>query len=100
MLTLRVEVWAFLIAIRLRGFCCTRRNVSGQDLARAREGSVTPQRDKPEAPPRLTSHEHGEHHITVPNHDSLRVGTLSAVLTDVASHFEMNREQLIEKLFS
>jgi predicted RNA binding protein YcfA (HicA-like mRNA interferase family) len=49
---------------------------------------------------RLTTHEHGEHHVTVPNHDSLRVGTLSAVLADVATHFEMNREQLIEKLFS
>jgi len=29
---------------------------------------------------KLTTHEKGEHHVTVPNHDSLRVGTLAAIL--------------------
>jgi len=32
---------------------------------------------------RLTTQEHGEHHITIPRHDPLRVGTLSAILTEV-----------------
>jgi predicted RNA binding protein YcfA (HicA-like mRNA interferase family) len=34
---------------------------------------------------RLTTEQHGEHHITIPEHDPLRVGTLSAVLSDVAA---------------
>ena len=35
---------------------------------------------------RLTTAERGQHHITIPNHDSLRVGTLAAILAEVASH--------------
>lgn len=31
---------------------------------------------------RLTTYEHGEHHLTIPQHPSLRIGTLSAILTE------------------
>lgn len=48
---------------------------------------------------RLTSQVRGEHHITVPNHDSLRVGTLSAVLAAVATHHGISREEIIRRLF-
>jgi len=33
---------------------------------------------------RLTTHERGEHHLTIPNHDPLRLGTLSGVLGGAA----------------
>jgi len=36
---------------------------------------------------RLTATARGEHHITVPRHDALRVGTLSSILGEVAGHF-------------
>ena len=49
---------------------------------------------------RLTTHEKGEHHVTVPNHDSLRVGTLAAILDKVAEHQGVDREKLLEQLFS
>lgn len=48
---------------------------------------------------RLTTHEHGEHHLTIPQHTPLRIGTLSAILADVAMHFEISREQLLARLF-
>ena len=48
---------------------------------------------------RLTCTQSFEHHITVPNHDPLRVGTLSSILNEVAVAQAMTREQLIEKLF-
>ena len=35
---------------------------------------------------RLTTLQNGQHHITIPNHDPLRIGTLNAILTDVAQH--------------
>lgn len=35
---------------------------------------------------RLTTNLGGEHHVTIPAHDPLRLGTLRAVLTDVAAH--------------
>ena len=33
---------------------------------------------------RLTTMQEGEHHVTIPRHGSLRVGTLSAILSNVA----------------
>lgn len=48
---------------------------------------------------RLTTAERGEHHVTVPRHDPMRLGTLSGVLGEVASHFEISRDELVERLF-
>lgn len=48
---------------------------------------------------RLTTQDHGEHHLTIPLHSPLRIGTLSAILADVSSHFKLSREQLLDKLF-
>ena len=48
---------------------------------------------------RLTTTERGEHHVTIPVHASLRVGTLSAVLSDVAEHFQSDRNEVAERLF-
>ena len=33
---------------------------------------------------RLTTMQEGEHHVTIPRHGSLRVGTLSAILNNLA----------------
>ncbi len=49
---------------------------------------------------RLTTTQQGEHHVTIPRHRSLRVGTLSAILRDVAEHLGMPRQELVETLFS
>ncbi len=48
---------------------------------------------------RLTTQNNGEHHITIPEHDPLKVGTLNAILRDVASHAGSSREELLEMLF-
>jgi len=48
---------------------------------------------------RLTCEHPQQHHVTIPNHDSLRLGTLSGVLNDVAAHHGLNREALLERLF-
>lgn len=39
------------------------------------------------------------HHITIPNHDSLRVGTLNAILSEVADYLKMDRSELAKELF-
>ena len=50
---------------------------------------------------RLTSRVKGtEHHVTIPRHQPLRLGTLSAILADVASYLETSRSQLAESLRS
>jgi len=48
---------------------------------------------------RLTTTQEGEHHVTILLHGSLRVGTLSAVLSDVAEHLGIPRQTLVETLF-
>ena len=49
---------------------------------------------------RLTSTFKGhEHHISIPRHKALKVGTLSSIVSDVAGYLEMNRETLSEELF-
>lgn len=49
---------------------------------------------------RLTTVENGEHHLTVPAHDPVKIGTLNAILRDVANHLNLDRESLLDKLFS
>ena len=48
---------------------------------------------------RLTSTIRGEHHITLPSHDPLRLGTLAAILASVAVHHGITRDELIQRLF-
>jgi predicted RNA binding protein YcfA (HicA-like mRNA interferase family) len=47
---------------------------------------------------RLTTFKGGEHHVTIPRHNPLRVGTLNAVLRDVADHLGVERDDLITSL--
>jgi predicted RNA binding protein YcfA (HicA-like mRNA interferase family) len=75
------------------------RDLSGSDLAHSLRKlgySVTRQTG---SHVRLTTYEHGEHHLTIPLHSPLRIGTLSAILYDVSTHFKVSREQLLEILF-
>lgn len=49
---------------------------------------------------RLTSVFKGhEHHITIPKHKPLKVGTLNNILNDVAIYLETDRKNLIIELF-
>ena len=48
---------------------------------------------------RLTTQQHGEHHLTIPNHDPLRVGVLARIVADVSEHFAISRDELLQILF-
>ena len=48
---------------------------------------------------RLTTSQNGEHHITVPNHKPLKIGTLAAIISDIAGHFNKTKEELFKELF-
>lgn len=49
---------------------------------------------------RLTTLKQGEHHITIPKHDEVHIGTLVEILDDVAVHLTLTRDELAERLFS
>ena len=49
---------------------------------------------------RLTSTSKGfEHHITVPKHKPLSVGTLSSIVNEIAAYLEIERQKLLKELF-
>ena len=75
------------------------RDVSGAELASLLEifGYVVTRQKGSHL--RLTTQEGGEHHVTVPNHESLRTGTLNGVLKDVAEQAGLTRDDVVQKLF-
>ncbi len=76
------------------------RDLSGDELARAlaRLGYAVDHQMGSHV--RLTTQQGGEHHVTVPAHHMLKVGTLSAILRGVAEHTNLSRDELLQKLFS
>jgi predicted RNA binding protein YcfA (HicA-like mRNA interferase family) len=48
---------------------------------------------------RLTTDVNGIHHVTIPDHRPLKVGTPTAILREVAQHHGMDRDQLAARLF-
>jgi predicted RNA binding protein YcfA (HicA-like mRNA interferase family) len=48
---------------------------------------------------RITSEMNGLHHITIPNHNPLRIGTISSILLEVAQHFNLSKDVLVNQLF-
>ena len=76
-----------------------RRDISGSDLIKLLKpfGYVVTRQTGSHI--RLTTQVRGQHHVTVPNHDPLRVGTLSAILTDVATHCNKSKDELLRELF-
>ncbi|WP_017293814.1 type II toxin-antitoxin system HicA family toxin [Geminocystis herdmanii] len=49
---------------------------------------------------RLTTEENGEHHLTIPAHNPLKVGTLNSIFRDIGNHFHLNKNELLNKLFN
>lgn len=75
------------------------RDVSGGELAKALKKLGYQITRQTGGHLRLTTNEHGQHHVTIPNHDPIKVGTLSGILGDVAGHFEITRVEVIQRLF-
>lgn len=48
---------------------------------------------------RLTTFLEGEHHITIPNHNPIRLGILSSILLEVANHFKKTKEEIADEIF-
>ncbi|MBN1501785.1 MAG: type II toxin-antitoxin system HicA family toxin [Spirochaetes bacterium] len=48
---------------------------------------------------RLTTNENGKHSITIPNHNPVKIGTLNSILLEIAEHFKISKDQLINKLW-
>ena len=75
------------------------RNLSGDELVKKLRGygyGVTRQTGSHVRPTRTAGG--GEHHVTIPNHRTLRVGTLN-ILTDVAAELGRDKDEVVDELF-
>lgn len=75
------------------------RDVPGADLAKRLERLGYRVTRRSGSHIRLTFADPPEHHITVPGHESLRVGTLAAILQAVAARHGITRDELAARLF-
>lgn len=75
------------------------RQVSGSDLVRALREFGYEQVRRAGSHIRLTTELNGTHHVTIPDHKPLKVGTLlQGVLKPVAAHHGITVDELLAKL--
>lgn len=48
---------------------------------------------------RLTTNSPQEHHITVPHHNPIRIGTLSNILSEIAAQQGITKDKVLQDLF-
>jgi predicted RNA binding protein YcfA (HicA-like mRNA interferase family) len=75
------------------------RDLSGDDFARALRKLGYQITRQTGSHLRLTTQQNGEHHVTLPLHNPMRVGTLGGILGNVANHFQITRDELLQRLF-
>lgn len=74
------------------------RDLSGVELAKALEKIGYRPTRQTGSHIRLTVDSPTQHHITIPAHDPLKLGTLAAILADVGTHLNVSREELLRRI--
>lgn len=75
------------------------RDISGEDLAKLIKKYGYQISRQTGSHIRLTTCVNGEHHITIPNHKYLKIGTINGILSDIAGYLKIDKQVLIEELF-
>ena len=74
------------------------RDISGTQLAQALTEFGYLVTRQTGSPIRMTTQRAGAHHVTVPAHNPLRVGTLNSILGDVSSHLGISKEDVLKAI--
>lgn len=75
------------------------RDISGNDLATLLQHfgyTITRQKG---SHIRVITKENGEHHITIPNHNPIKLGTLSSIIGELGLHFNKTKEEIAREIF-
>ena len=75
------------------------RDLTGAELVRSLSKLGYHQTRQTGSHVRMTCETPKQHHVTIPLHDPLRIGTLAAILADVAEARGLSRDELLEQLF-
>lgn len=76
------------------------RDISGRELANALTRLGYSINRQTGSHIRMTTQQRGEHHVTIPDHDPLKTGTLNAIVRSVAEHAGLSRDETLHKLFN
>ncbi|MFA5264675.1 MAG: type II toxin-antitoxin system HicA family toxin [Opitutaceae bacterium] len=74
------------------------RDLSGSDLVKALHSLGYERARQDGSHVRLTTQRGGQHHVTVPNHSPIKLGTLTGILKAVAAHHKLTVEDLVREL--
>ncbi|MEO6939033.1 MAG: type II toxin-antitoxin system HicA family toxin [Candidatus Kapaibacterium sp.] len=76
----------------------TPRDLSGVDLIKALQVfGYSPVRQSG-SHVQLVTQKNGEHHLTIPLHSPLRIGTLNRILSLAAEHLLISKSELVERI--
>jgi len=76
------------------------RDLAGRELARAPEKAFGYQVTRETGSHlRVTTQVNGQQLVTIPDYPSLRVGTLAAILDEVGTHFQLERADVVQRVF-
>ncbi|MBI4744194.1 MAG: type II toxin-antitoxin system HicA family toxin [Actinobacteria bacterium] len=75
------------------------RNLGGEEFAKLLKKYGYQETRQTGSHMRLTTTLEGKHHITIPHHKPLKVGTLNNILNDVSAHLKIPKEIMLKKLF-
>jgi predicted RNA binding protein YcfA (HicA-like mRNA interferase family) len=77
----------------------TPRDISGKEIIRALSVYGYQPTRQNGSHIRVTTIQNGEHHLAIPNHNPIKTGTLNSILSQVAAHFDITKQEVLQKLF-
>ena len=78
----------------------TPRDVSGRELAKALTVYGYEVVSQNGSHIKVTTVQNGQHPVAIPNHNPVKVGTRNGILSEVAKHFSITKEEVMRVLFS
>ena len=74
------------------------RDLGGAELSKALRAFGYEQVRQDGSHIRLTTPRGGQHHVTIPNHNPIKLGTLRGILKAVALHHKVTIEELVREI--
>lgn len=74
------------------------RDISGKDLVKILKKYDYKVTKQTGSHIRLTLILSKEHHITIPNHNPIKTGTLNSILNEISKHLNIDKENIIKEL--
>lgn len=75
------------------------RSISGEELVKLLRKFGYEKTGQKGSHIKVTTTKNGQHHLAIPNHNPIKIGTLNSIVNKVAAHFNKSKEEILELLF-